>query len=779
MLVVAFSLLLGIFLTPHLEAGAWPWGLLLAAFPLILVLRKLKLRAHLAVGLIFFAVGILWTQVWLAPAAPEPGAYTVRGRVYGEPTIRTENRMTFLLGEVQLGDEPQKSMAYCTMNTYGEQLLPVLFDGAEITFSGRVYEPMGKSGPHDFDFRQWLFQNGISYGISGIRDLQIHNTAQTAAWYDISSRLRTGMREALTRVMGEEARLAMAMLVSEREGLAQDETEAFQRTGIAHVMSVSGLHVGIVAGLLLWLLKKMRVRQGLSLPIMAVLLAGYCMLTGFSVAAVRAGVMLVIALAAQVLHRRTDPLITLSTAMTAVLLINPLQLFSAGFVLSFSAMAGIMLLNPRFLQLFGRGRRSAYKRRAEQKRMHADHFQNGLKKQLRQLPEMLSLSLSAQLGVLLPTAAYFHQLPLYGLAINLLIVPLVGVLVPLYFVTLALSPVPLLGMAVGWVAKMLSAGLLWLVELLSTLPYAVIRVASAPVFIVCGALLCAVLFSWYFRAGARTKLVTVALVVALSFTGAYLSRPSDLRYIQLSVEQADAALIMDGNKTIAVDVGEFGDAASGYLLAEGKDLDAVFLTHLHIDHALGVQDLLASGISIGKVFLPAGAADQQLGTEAVALLQMLRAANIPVAELAAGDEVRYNKVAFTVLWPRRESVRRMQDANDSSLVMRIDFDGYTILSASDLTGSYEAYAAVPCDVLKVAHHGSAASTFDAFLDFVSPKIALISCASGDRALPAQATLERLDTRGISVFRTDETGDITLTVRDEQLWLTKYKEGDAE
>jgi competence protein ComEC len=108
------------------------------------------------------------------------------------------------------------------------------------------------------------------------------------------------------------------------------------------------------------------------------------------------------------------------------------------------------------------------------------------------------------------------------------------------------------------------------------------------------------------------------------------------------------------------------------------------------------------------------------------------------------------------------------------MALALDLDGYVLLNASDLNGVYEAYAAVPCDVLKVAHHGSKNSTWSAFLDFVSPSLALISCPAGSATLPAGETLTRLADLSIPVYRTDERGNITLTVADGRLELTTYK-----
>ena len=516
-------------------------------------------------------------------------------------------------------------------------------------------------------------------------------------------------------------------------------------------MSVSGLHVALLGGMILRLLERLHVRKNIRFIAAGLFLLFYCGVTGFSAAANRAAIMLLLAILARHSRRLPDRLTVLAGALLAVLILNPLHAHTAGFVLSFCAMLGITLYAPPVEELLDR--------------LHLP----------RHVCDALTVSVSAQLGVLLPTIHYFHQLPLYGIFINLLIVPWVGaVLVPFYLLLLPLSLLPVVSNLAGGVASGFTTVLLKLVDLLSQLPYASIRVAALPVVLSIAIGLALVILSRRMPGSLRRRLIAAALVLCVGLSAAWLQKPAEVRYIQLAVGQADSALLMDGDTTVLIDTGVDAGAAIDYLMEENRDVDALILTHLHIDHAGGVEALLQSGIPIHQVYLPIGTRLQDADAEASAMLDLLLERNIPVSELASGDELRYNKTSIRVLWPSRETLRTHQNANLYPLVLAIDLHGYRLLQMSDLAGSYERYCAVPADVLKVAHHGSSRSTFDDFLHFVSPSFALLSTSSGSRALPGADTLERLESHGVSVFRTDECGDITLSVTDGQLSITPYK-----
>lgn len=321
---------------------------------------------------------------------------------------------------------------------------------------------------------------------------------------------------------------------------------------------------------------------------------------------------------------------------------------------------------------------------------------------------------------------------------------------------------------------MATDALLWMVQLLSNLPHAAIRTVAPSTLVCIGVGLSLVILSRRLPGSFLRRLAAAALVIAVTACFAWLDRPCEVRYIQLSAGQADSALLLDDEKTILIDCGADGGYALDYLMDENRDIDALIITHLHLDHIGGVKQLLDSPVEIRHVYLPLNAERQRADEDALILLEQIRSAGIPVTELASGDELRYNKVSLRTLWPLREHARTGHPANEMPLVLSIDLDGYIILNASDLEGIYENYCAIPADVLKVAHHGSVSSTSMEYLRFVSPQFALISASSGSKYLPGFETLVRLKESGAEILRTDECGDITLSVQNGLLTVSPYK-----
>ena len=234
------------------------------------------------------------------------------------------------------------------------------------------------------------------------------------------------------------------------------------------------------------------------------------------------------------------------------------------------------------------------------------------------------------------------------------------------------------------------------------------------------------------------------------------------RYVQLDVGQGDAAILRSGRSAVLVDVGPRGSyAALRYLRREGLRVELAFLSHLDEDHAGALATLLSSEVQIGALALPEGAQEDAASQAVLDTMALARERGIPIRYLSRGDSVSAMGVRFDVLSPAQE----LSGSNERSLLLSAEIEGVSFLLTGDLPASSEPEVLPDCDVLKVAHHGSRYATSESLLAQVSPQVALISVgARNSYGHPADRVLEALAQAGAAVYRTDESGCVTLWLR---------------
>lgn len=381
---------------------------------------------------------------------------------------------------------------------------------------------------------------------------------------------------------------------------------------------------------------------------------------------------------------------------------------------------------------------------------------------------------SATAGTALPTIQLYHRFSLIGLVFNPFLCALFTVLLPLYALTLLMGCISLPAgiWLAGWLNPV-TRGLTSVVSWAGKLPFASVRLPSLPWYCVL-AFAAALILSTRFCLGTRRRKALIAAgLLAVSIGAWRLTLCRDVQYIQLAMGQADAALILDGQDTVLIDAGDYGGDIASYLLSTGRQADRVILTHLHSDHCMGLEQLLAQEVPIGAVYLPEGAEEQQVDEQCRELIAGLREKGIPVLFLHARVEITTARTTLTVTWPWADTAVPDQDANRFSLALLCDLDGVTLFSASDIPGEYEQYAARDADILKVSHHGSKTSTGEAFLQMVSPRIALITSSPVSSRLPHPDMLARLKACEAQIYDTASFGALTITVKDGEAILTPY------
>ncbi len=573
-----------------------------------------------------------------------------------------------------------------------------------------------------------------------------------------SRRLEAGL-EGATSGEREAAALAGALLLGETDRLSPSTVSAFRDGGVAHVLAISGLHVGLLAFGLAAALRPFRPRPATRDAIVLLSTAAFAAFTGGRAPVLRAALMIGLYLGARILGRPTSPGQVFGLSALFLLALDPSWLFDVGFLLTYSAVFGIAALAPLFTRPL-RERLPAF------------------------LADGLAATLGAELCVFPIQAAVFHVVPFVALLSNLLVVPLASAFL---FAAVLLLPLLLAGPVLASLAlaplELLSGAMLGLLRLLDEL--GAVRVVPTPSFAVAtllGLLLAAA--GVLRRRGPRRAALgaAAALVFLVSARPSSAARPGEARLVALDVGQGDSFLLVTEAGRVLVDGGGTFDAAYDFgrtrllprLAALGAvSFDAVVLSHPHPDHARGLVALLRL-VPVGRLYLPRGAPRNPFLDEA---LEAVSGGRPPVEALEAGDGFRAAGIEFEVLHPGPERYPRAPE-NNGSLVVAARLGGRRLLLTGDVEARAEADLVgrggdLSADVLKVAHHGSRTSTTEELLREVRPRIALVSAGRRNRfGHPGREVIERLESSGARVFRTDRHGDVALLFRDGRIFPSR-------
>jgi competence protein ComEC len=571
----------------------------------------------------------------------------------------------------------------------------------------------------------------------------------------------------------DDAALVGALAAGLRSELGPTWEDRFARSGLAHVLSVSGLHVAALALVLAALLSGLfRVIPGLlrridprrpaalaALP----LVWGYVVFTGNQPPAVRSALMLSAVLLGRVLQRPTDALNALALAAGVLLAVDPASVRDLSLQLSFTAVLALVLLAPRLRKLVpvpppDPQRPGRWRRVLEQAR--------------EALLGVCTASAAVTLASIPLVASAFHRISLVGWAMNVVALPVASVLTLACAVTAgAFCLSPALAGAPLLVASFAARLLLALVRAGAAVPFGVLPSPAFawPAALAFGAGLVAVAL------GVRRAGWVVALALAFVLLHPLLAARPPLELTALPVGHGDALLVSSGGAHLLVDGGGVPDGVDPgarvvlpYLRERGiRRLDAVALSHPHPDHALGLLSVLRE-VPTERLWLPAGV---ERGPLVDALLEAAGPAR--VEWLSAGEERVLGTATVRVLSPALDAAE-LRTVNDRSLVLHLSAAGRSVLLPGDAGAAAErALLPVASTVVKVPHHGSRTSSSPRLVDASEAWLALFSDGRGNRfGLPAPEIVDRWRASGAEVLRTDLDGAIHVSLDESGVrWET--------
>ncbi len=635
--------------------------------------------------------------------------------------------------------------------------------GREIKVSGKINIPKGKTNPRGFDYRKYLNHSGVSATIFVV-DRNIH--LQDSVKGNIFVKAGLSIRERIVNVINQslppqQAGLLNGMLIGYREGLTDEVEDVFSRSGLTHLMAVSGANVAFIMLPLIFAFKKLRLRQDVYNIIIIGILVMFTFITGFEPSVLRAVIMAIVILVGQILKRETEIFTSIAFAAILLLLCNPGSLFNIGFQLSFAATISLVLFYPNLKNMLNFSFLPEF------------------------ITDVLGSTLAAQIGVLPVTVFYFNKISLVSILSNLIVAPVVE------FITIMGSLMALLGqihiifsVLIGYCNNALLSFVLFVTKTTAELPYSVITVSTPSIALVIVYYIVILFLFWYkpkYKVKLNYKYCTLAGVVSIMLIVLNILWPKGMEVVFLDVGQGDGAFIRTfSGKTVLIDGGPESageNTVVPFLLDYGTTkIDLVVVTHGHDDHYKGLLSVLEN-FKVGSLIIP----DVDIDEGLLDTVEIANKRKISVEKCEKGDVITLdNRTYIEVLHPKEGSYIDESNINNNSLVLKLNFKDVSILFTGDIEKEaerllYEDKANLEADVLKVAHHGSSTSSTEAFLDTVNPDVAVISVGKNNFGHPSKEVLDRMDIRNIYVLRTDISGAIILKTYGEKIRLRKSVE----
>ena len=656
------------------------------------------------------------------------------------------------------------------------------YTGEMIEARGEYTEIPSADDPGCFDYKLYMKSKGVTIRFKAYI-LEVTDTEVSAATK--VRRYLYGARESfISRFDPDTQGFIRGVIFGDKSEIDEDLLEEFNNNSTGHILAVSGLHIGFLYGLLRFLTARRRTLP-VSILITAVILL-YGEMTMWSPATVRACIVMTISLCASHLRRCSDLLTSVSLAALMILVFQPYQLFNSGFQLSFLALCGIAFLTHPLSTVTG---------------------------------DTIAVMLAVQIGTI-PVIAYSYcSINPLSILINVPVIMLASVLVPLCILLLMMQASILSVPAAGIeLAELISYAVMKVNHILSFGGSFSVRTAGpgAAFIIVIYMIVFGLSSEWtrvmLLRKDAKAVLkqgILLLMPLAMLFSCLY-DTLSDDEIIFAAVGQGDCVhiraeghdVLIDGGGQAAYEKHSNNDGSGSnddegynvgksilmpYLMHSGADaVDIALVTHLHADHYKGIEEL-SEVFPVGAIGIPVDYRSTDHGSpEDQNTRSELPFDPAKIYYIEPDTEIDITEdVSIDVIWPVEVSDDPIaaDDPNEHNTVYMIRYKDIKIMVTGDLLEEdeldmvdyYAGTDTLKCDILKVAHHGSKSSSAEAFLDAAKPRLAVIQCGRNNfYGHPHKQTLERLEQRGIPVFRTDISGAVGIDIRGSRLSVDLYK-----
>ena len=635
--------------------------------------------------------------------------------------------------------------------------------GSIIIAKGTPERPEGRRNPGCFDYSIYLRSIGIRTVFTADEITAANKMYCTGAEifkakvYGALYMIKEEFAEKLERSAGSKtAGLVKAILFGEKNDIDEETLDEFRKNGTAHVLAVSGLHIGIIYGFLsrLWVWKKGKL---FFLSVMVFFMI-YMIMASFSPSVVRAVIMVWLHVLANLTGQRYDMASAAFFTALLMLLANPMHIFNTGFQMSFLAVLTLSLMLPIIKKIYS---------------------------------GMFLGSLAIQAGLTPFTVYVFNYVSIMSVIVNVPIIFLTGMIVPAGMCCMV--SMLIFQPAFDIISKVLF-GLCSIMEELNDMTtiegITVFDIKSPALWIPAVYYLTLLIFvseegrllflrkKW----GNIAILTVLAVAASIVFGVAAGNDFKDSDVVFVDVGQGDCIhfrsgrngdYLVDGGGSINYDVGS--KTLKPYLLKNGaSSIDGAFITHLHTDHYKGVAELCREGM-VERIYVYEG-----YQTEEAQILEDTGLERDDIVYLHSGHRVDLgNGVSVEVLWPEKKDIEEYEtlatdeeDENSLSLIMKINIEDNSIIATGDVDAecldmlSEKHGEALDIDILKVAHHGSKYSDSERFTELTSPEYAVFQVGKNNFGHPNKGIVEKFRRKGIIIYRNDTDGAVAFEFKKD-------------
>jgi competence protein ComEC len=620
--------------------------------------------------------------------------------------------------------------------------------GDLIRVRGRLNTSIGRVNPNSTGVEGYYRHHEVHSfvrlnGGDSIERLTVTPWYSAAGW---ASRFRNHMADRLERIVPENAYpFVLTVWLGDRRSITESTYTQFMESGTAHILAVSGVHIGIIYASLAFVLQLFFSSTRSKTIVIMVMVFLFAFIAGARISSLRAALMIGLYLTAELWDRESDAPSTLGLSAILFLIHRPAVLFDPGFQLSYLSISSLMLFRPIFSE------------------------------KLNRIPFLIRENMATTFSVqLLPfpiVISQFHLYPIYGLFANLFVIPVLTAVLWLAFLTsfFALLGVPfasVFAMTLALCTQLILAFTEWVAGLPGAIHFFTSPTPLAMVLywvLLILVLRTALSSDWNRRTFGMIGIVLILIPItwspwqtqsAVTFLDV---GHGDATFIQTSDDHR--FLIDTGDKNPYYDAGK-RDVAPFLWNNHVAHLDGILLTHSDRDHIGGLEYLIGK-ISIGKIYISQMESDSPLEGQ---ILDKCRTFGIPIQRVGVGDQIPLGNTFLEILYPP-ENLPPTTSDNNRSIVCRMDLEGVHFLFTGDIESETEELLLddrLQADVLKVPHHGSTTSSTDAFVRAVGPAVAVISVGlRGNKSSVNESVLQQYGRRDIVLYRTDLEGGVRI------------------